>query len=194
MARPREFDRDQALRQAMTVFWEHGYEATSTDDLLRAMGIGRQSMYDAFGDKHRLYLEALQLYETESGSEWFERVSTAPSPFTAICDYVVSIADGTPHDLSRGCFFVNATTELAPSDPDVAKLVRANGSRCVAAFEIILKEAKRRGEVGPSVSERVAANFLLSTICGLRVSAKAGVSPEDLRGIASLALSSLKPR
>ena len=51
----------------MTVFWEHGYEATSTDDLLREMGIGRQSMYDAFGDKHRLYLEALQLYETEIG-------------------------------------------------------------------------------------------------------------------------------
>jgi hypothetical protein len=73
-------------------------------------------------------------------------------------------------------------------------MVRANASRCVAAFEIMLKEAKRRGEVGPSVNERVAANFLFSTICGLRVSAKAGVSPEELRGIASLALSSLKPR
>src|ERR1700730_16317318 len=107
MARPREFDRDLALRRVMTVFWEHGYEATSTDDLLRAMGIGRQSMYDAFGDKHRLYLETLQLYETEAWAELFERVTKAPSPFVAISDHVLSIAEGTPRDLSRGCFFVN---------------------------------------------------------------------------------------
>ena len=178
----------------MTVFWEHGYQATSTDDLLQAMGIGRQSMYDAFGDKHRLYLEALQLYETETGSELFGRVTRAPSPFVALCDYVLSVAEGSPLDLSRGCFYVNATTELAQSDPDVGAMVRASGARCVAAFEEILKEAKRRGEVDPSVDERVAANFLLNTIRGLRVSAKAGVPPNDLRGIASLAISSLKPR
>ena len=178
----------------MHVFWEHGYEATSTDDLLRAMGIGRQSMYDAFGDKHRLYLEALQLYETETGSELFGRVTRASSPFVALCDYVLSVAEGSPLDLSRGCFYVNATTELASSDPDVGAMVRTSGSRCVAAFEDILKEAKRRGEVDPSVDERVAANFLLNTIRGLRVSAKAGVPPDDLRGIASLAISSLKPR
>src|ERR1700730_8237775 len=106
MARPREFDRDLALRRAMSVFWEHGYEATSTADLLRAMGIGRQSMYDAFGDKHRLYLEALQLYETEAGAALFERVTRAPSPFAAISNHVFSVAEGTPRDLSRGCFFV----------------------------------------------------------------------------------------
>src|SRR5271163_996064 len=192
MPRPREFDRNLALRRAMNVFWEHGYEATSTDDLLRAMGIGRQSMYDAFGDKHRLYLEALQLYETETGSELFGRVTRAPSPFVALCDYFLSVAEGSALDLSRGCFHVNATTELAQSDPDVRAMVRASGTRCVAAFEEILKEAKRRGEVDPSVDERVAANFLLNTIRGLRVSAKAGVPPDDLRGIASLAISSLK--
>jgi AcrR family transcriptional regulator len=194
MARPREFDRDLALRRAMHVFWEHGYEATSTDDLLRAMGIGRQSMYDAFGDKHRLYLEALQLYETETGSELFGRFTRASSPFAALCDCVLSVTEGSPLDLSRGCFHVNATTELASSDPDVGAMVRTSGSRCVAAFEDILKEAKRRGEVDPSVDERVAANFLLNTIRGLRVSAKAGVPPDDLRGIASLAISRLKPR
>src|SRR5271156_56318 len=114
MPRPRGFDRDQALRRAKTAFWEGGYEATSTDDLLRAMGIGRQSLYDAFGDKHRLYLEALQLYETDAGSELFGRVTRASSPFTALCDHVLSVAEGSPLDLSRGCFHVNATTELAP--------------------------------------------------------------------------------
>jgi AcrR family transcriptional regulator len=177
----------------MTVFWEHGYEATSTDDLLQAMGIGRQSMYDTFGDKHKLYLEALQLYETETGTELFERVTRATSPFAAICDHVLSIAEWTPHERARGCFFVNASIELASTDPDVDSLVRANGCRGVNALETLLKEAKRRGEVDPSLDERTAANYLLTTIRGLRVSAQAGVTPEELRGIATLALSSLKP-
>ena len=193
MARPREFDRGDALKRALAVFWEKGYEATSTDDLVRAMGIGRQSMYDTFGDKHQLYLEALHLYEVNSGAELFKRIYESPSPFVALCDYILSIAEGTRADRARGCFFVNATTELAPSDPDVAAVIRASSARCEAAFERILREAKRRGEVGRSVDERVAARFLLSTIRGLRVSAKAGVGPKDLRAIAALALSGLKP-
>jgi TetR/AcrR family transcriptional repressor of nem operon len=121
-------------------------------------------------------------------------VTKAPSPFAAISDLLLSIADGTSRDLSRGCFFVNATSELAPSDPEVGAIVRANDCRVVAAFENLRKEAKRRGEVEPALDERIAAKFLLTTIRGLRVSAKAGVAPEDLRGIATLALSSLKPR
>jgi AcrR family transcriptional regulator len=194
MARPREFDRGEALERALAVFWEKGYEATSTDDLVRAMGIGRQSMYDTFGDKHRLYLEALRLYETNTGAELFRRIYASPSPFVALCDYVLAIADGAPADRVRGCFFVNATAERAPSDPGVAAVIRASSARCEAAFERMLREAKQCGEVDRSVDERVAARFLLSTIRGLRVSAKAGVEPDDLRAIATLALSSLKPR
>ena len=101
----------------MDVFWQQGYEATSTDDLVRAIGIGRQSMYDTFGDKHQLYLEALQLYEANTGAALFKRLYEAPSPFAAVCDYILSIADGTAADRARGCFFVNATTELAPLGP-----------------------------------------------------------------------------
>jgi len=194
MARPREFDRGEALKRALAVFWEKGFEATSTDDLVRGMGIGRQSMYDTFGDKHQLYLESLQLYEANTGAELFKRIYECPSPFVALCDYILSIADGTLADRAKGCFFVNATTELAPSDPDVAAVIRASSARCEAAFERILREAKPRGEVDRSVDERVAARFLLSTIRGLRVTAKAGVEPKDLRAIATLALSTLKPR
>jgi AcrR family transcriptional regulator len=178
----------------MDVFWQQGYEATSTDDLVRAIGIGRQSMYDTFGDKHQLYLEALRLYEAHTGAALFKRLYEAPSPFVAVCDYILSIADATAADRERGCFFVNATTELAPSDPDVAAVIRTSSIKCEAAFERILREAKGRGEVDRSLDERVAARFLLSTIRGLRVSAKANVEPEDLRAIASLALSGLKPR
>ncbi len=177
----------------MTVFWEHGYEATSTEHLIRAMGIGRQSMYDSFGDKHRLYLEAFRLYGTEAEAEFSELVAAAATPFEAIRDHILAIAEGTTEDRSRGCLLVNSTTELAPSDPEIGEMVRSMNSRCLAAFEAVLQEAKHRGEVDPSVDERVAANFLLNTMRGLQVGAKAGVPPEDLREIALWALATLKP-
>src|SRR5688572_4700394 len=78
--RPRSFDRDKALERAMHVFWRQGYEATSVDDLTRAMDINPPSLYAAFGDKQRLYLEALERYQRsrrESLASWFEQEPTA---------------------------------------------------------------------------------------------------------------------
>src|SRR5258705_7426829 len=135
MARPRELGRGEALKRALAVFWEKGYEATPTDDLVRAMGIGRQSMYDTFGDKHQLYLEALRLYEANSGAAFFKRIYETSSPFVALCDYILSIADGTAADRARGCFVVNATNELAPSDPDVPAVIRTSTARRETAFK-----------------------------------------------------------
>ena len=175
----------------MTVFWEQGYEASSTDDLLRAMGIGRQSLYDAFGDKRRLYLETVRLYEAEMAYAFSRHLAAAASPLAALRGYLLAIADGTTDERARGCLFVNATTEMARTDGDVRDAVRSIDGRCVAAFEGLVREAKGRGEVGPEVDERVAANHLLNTMRGLRVSAKAGVPADTLRGVVSMALACL---
>src|SRR5580700_1977514 len=91
MARPREFDRDAAIERAMSVFWRKGYAATSTGDLLRAMNIGRQSMYDTFGDKHLLYLEALEKYQRESVAENIRRLRSTASPLAGIEAFVIGI-------------------------------------------------------------------------------------------------------
>lgn len=194
MARPKEFNRDEALKRAMAVFWEKGYEATSTDDLLRAMGIGRQSMYDTFGDKHRLFLEALQVYNAESGAGLVERLHAGSSPLMAIEKVLLSIANQPPEERARGCMGVNATTELAQKDPEVASVIRAAGVLCETAFEQILRAAKRQGELSPSVDEKKGGRFLLSTLQGLRVTAKAGATPEALRDIATFAVAGLKAR
>ena len=129
------------------------------------MGIGRPSMYDKLGNKHRLY-------ETNSGAALFTRIYESPSLFVGLCDYLLSIVSGTSADRARGYFFVNATTELAPADPDVASVIHLRAiAWCEAAVERILREAKPCGDVDRSVDERVAARFLLTTIRGLRVSA-----------------------
>ncbi len=194
MARPKEFDRDEAVKRAMAVFWEQGYEATSTEDLLRAMGIGRQSMYDTFGDKHRLYLEALQRYNTNNSLEMMERLRAGASPLLAIEEVLLSVSKETQEQRLRGCMGVNATTELAQKDPEVASLIRSSSTLCEGALERIVLEAKRRGEIAPSTDERAAGRFLLTTLQGMRVSAKAGATPESLRDVASFALAGLKAR
>ncbi|HWE60329.1 MAG TPA: TetR/AcrR family transcriptional regulator [Chloroflexota bacterium] len=192
MARPKAFDRDTAVQQAMTVFWEQGYEATSTDDLLRAMGIGRQSMYDTFGDKHQLYLEALQRYQAEYGAALVERLHATSSPLAALRAALLTVANETPGERARGCLFVNAIAELAHTDPAVASLVRAGGLLCEAALERVVRVAQRKGELDSSIDARTAGRFLFATINGLRVSAKAGATPEALRDVAELALRGLK--
>ena len=194
MARTREFDRDRAVRQAAAVFWDRGFEGTSTDDLLRAMGIGRQSMYNAFGDKRRLYLEALRHYQAQSGAELFERLRAAASPLPALAGVLLAIARQSAEERKRGCMAVNAATEFGQSDPEVAAAVTSGVTLCHAAFERILAEAKRKGEVRPDVDERAAARFLHSTLVGLRVSARSGAAPEVLYDIATVAVDALRPR
>ncbi|MCE9672243.1 TetR/AcrR family transcriptional regulator [Myxococcus stipitatus] len=194
MARPREFDRDEAVRHAMGVFWEKGYEATSTDDLLRAMGIGRQSMYDTFGDKHRLYLEALQHYQARNAAALEERLRSEDSPLAAIERVFLAIANEPAPARARGCMGVNAIIELAQKDADVASLSKAATKTCEAAFERIVEEARRRGEVPAAIDARQAGRFLLNALQGLRVTAKAGASPAALREITAFTVSSLRAR
>ena len=176
----------------MTVFWEQGYDATSTDDLLQAMGIGRQSMYDTFGDKHRLYIEALQRYQAEYGARLLERLYATSSPLSALREVLLAVANETPGERARGCLAVNATMELAHADSEVASIVRTSEMLCQAALERVVREAKRTGELSSAVDERSAGRFLFTTVQGLRVSAKAGLSPAALRDVAEFALKALK--
>lgn len=193
MARPKAFDRDVALRRAMQVFWQQGYEATSTEDLVCGMGIGRQSMYDTFGDKHSIYLEALKLYRDEQGSQLHALLRDAESPRGAIEALFRSLCSEPPSARSQGCMLVNATTECAAADADVLGLVDENRARCEKVFEQTVRRAQSQGEVPPGLDARAAGRFLMSTLQGLRVSAKAGASPAALRDIVRLALAALSP-
>jgi len=92
MARPREFDREEALERATGVFWAKGFAATSTDDLLTAMGIGRQSLYNAFQDR-ALYLEALERYQRTTTAGHLRRLDGAASPVAGIKALLLGLVD-----------------------------------------------------------------------------------------------------
>src|SRR5882672_4862457 len=106
MARPKEFDRDVAVARAMSVFWSKGYAATSTDDLLKAMKIGRQSMYDTFGGKRSLYIEALERYQVESVAGHIARLRSTASPLAGIEALVVGAISLDRARREKGCMGV----------------------------------------------------------------------------------------
>ena len=136
MARPKEFDRDAAVERAMSVFWRKGYAATSTDDLLDAMKIGRQSMYDTFGGKRRLYLEALERYQLESVAGNIGRLRSTASPLAGIEALVVGIIASDKSVRERGCMGVGSICEFGNIDTDLVTLrARSGGAQHKALIE-----------------------------------------------------------
>src|SRR5258708_15570502 len=121
MARPKELDRDAAVERAMSVFWLKGYAATSTDDLLRAMKIGRQSMYDTFGDKRRLYVEALKRYSEERIAEHIRRLRSPVSPLAGIEALVLGLIFSDRAAREKGCMGIGSISEFGCSDPELAE-------------------------------------------------------------------------
>jgi AcrR family transcriptional regulator len=192
MARPKEFDRDTALLGAIGVFSEHGYDGTATEALVQAMGIGRQSLYDTFGDKWRLYLEAVQRYTADSISDQLRLLNAARSPMDGLRAHINGAVDKVIADPSPRCLGISATCEFGRTNPELNMLSETANRTLRFAIERRIDEAKSNGEAADEVDAREAAGFIIATLVGIKVSARAGASPESLRGIARMALRSLR--
>lgn len=176
----------------MSVFWRKGYAATSTDDLLRAMNIGRQSMYDTFGDKHRLYLEALAKYQRESVTENIRRLRSTASPLAGIEAFVIGIIASDKSVRESGCMGVGSICEFGNTDAELVALRARNGGAQHRALIERLRHAQAANEIGANVDIERAARFVETVMFGLQVSAKAGASLQSLRDTAALAIASLR--
>jgi TetR/AcrR family transcriptional repressor of nem operon len=164
---------DAALDTALELFWARGYEATSLDDLTQAMGLGRGSLYNEFGDKHSLFLRALDRYCALRLSE----LGRALAGSTSVRAAIAVILRGTVKQLwsdpqRRGCLLVNSTTELAASDPTVAMRAAQAFERIVATFSAALERGVRDGEMRSDLDVRTTARYLAATLNSLRLLAK----------------------
>jgi TetR/AcrR family transcriptional repressor of nem operon len=192
MARPKQFDREDALTKAIDVFRKYGYASASTDVLLESIGIGRQSLYDTFGDKRRLYLEALRRYNSESVSAALAHVESAPTALEGIENLLLDYATRKPAEHALGCMGINSICEFGTGDSDVTEINRASGAALQSAFARALRKAKAAGEVPESLQERDAAQFILATLAGMKVHAKGGAGVPALKQIARFAIQGLK--
>jgi TetR/AcrR family transcriptional repressor of nem operon len=188
VARPKAFDRDQALLAAMQVFWVKGYEATSLEDLLAAMAIGRQSLYDTFGDKRALFMEALARYRNLIDDYLRGCLADAPTVKAAFRRLFMQVVDEPQAHQRRGCLLINSAVELAPHDPATAKIVVAYQRTTERLFRRGLELARERGELPAGRDTRALARYLVSALQGLRVMAKADPNRAALRDVVGVAL------
>jgi TetR/AcrR family transcriptional repressor of nem operon len=183
MARPREFDADDALERATRLFWTKGFEQTSLDDLCAATGLGRSSLYAAFGDKRALYLKALARYEERAVA----RIAKAFEGRTlrqGLEAFLAALIDDIVAGPGRsGCFIGNCAAELARLDRTAAARVRASLERLEAAFKAVLEK-----ELAPGTNADALARFLTAAIQGLRLVGKSNPDRATLEDIGAVML------
>lgn len=194
MARPREFEKDDVLDKATQVFWAKGFAATSTDDLLKAMGISRQSLYNAFGDKKRLYREALQAYQQKTMSGHIKRLTAARSPLDGIRNLLVGLVHPNDDQRALGCMGIGSVGEFGATDPDLAALRRISGAALDQQLAARVREGQALGEIDPGVDPSDAAGFIQTTMAGLQIAARGGGRMEDLNRMANFAVDRLRAR
>jgi AcrR family transcriptional regulator len=194
MARSREFDREEALGCAIKVFWAKGYAATSTEDLLEAMGIGRQSFYNTFGDKRRIYLEALATYQERTAAAHLKRLNDPVSPFQGIKNLLRGLISDDDEVRALGCMGVGSVAEFGTADPELVAIWAKLGPTLVARVVARLREGQANGEIDSGLDAQEAAGFVLMTMNGLQVAARAGADAKNLRKMAQFAVNRLRPR
>jgi TetR/AcrR family transcriptional repressor of nem operon len=192
MARHKEFDRDEALHKAMEVFWARGYEAASIRDLVEQMGINRQSLYDTFGDKHALYLQALDRYQEVELRKLFELLERPGSVKKALRQLLTGVIEESLCDKERrGCFMNNAMSELAGRCAATAEKACRNMAAIEDRLYRALLRGKKQGELKGVRDLRATARFLYSSFQGLVLMAKATRDRRTLEDIVKVTLSVL---
>jgi AcrR family transcriptional regulator len=187
--RPRAFDRDDALDRAMLLFWSRGYEATSVSDLTESMGITPPSLYAAFGDKKRLFLEAVDRYQTGPGSFAQRAFSEEPTAERAIrrllMDTIESFCDP---EHPKGCMVVLAATNCTADSSDILDALAERRRAAERAIRDRLAAGQAAGELPAEADISALAGFMVTTLYGLSIKARDGASRATLRRIVEQAM------
>jgi len=190
MGRPREFAEDRAVDAAMRAFWRAGYEATSTQDLCAATGLGRSSIYNTFHSKRTLFEQALGRYmtaRTDSAVALLERAAPIREKLRELLWETVE----PPADDPVGCLVVNSLVELASRDEEIGAALARDQSRRHEALRAALESAGRGGELSATAEPTALAHFLMATISGMRVMARGGADAATLASVAETALAAI---
>lgn len=182
MPRTREFDPDQALEQALGLFWSRGYAETSIEDLVETTGVSRYGLYSAFGNKRQLFQKALHRYWQFVSSELFGDLHQADASLPQVHAYLARMVTKAREEGPQGCMMCNTAVGMAEQDPEIAEEVRGllekNRQLLVRAFT----NAVRKQELPATSDVEALATFFVATSMGLAVLLRAGFSLELLTG------------
>jgi TetR/AcrR family transcriptional regulator, transcriptional repressor for nem operon len=194
MPRPREFDEDLVLLAIRDEFWDKGYAATSMDDLLRVSGLGKGSLYGAFGDKRSLFLRVLRNYDDANLLMLRERLASAARGIDLVHEFLLGPTDDpTGAAARRGCLLANSNAELAASAPDVAAEARRSYDAIATTLTAALERAQREGDLAPDADPAETARAALVAQLGLIALGRTGMDIDVLTTVAQSALARLLP-
>jgi len=194
MARPKAFDKDEALAAAMGVFWRSGYKRASLDVLLKAMGISKQSLYDTFGDKRALYLKALAHYREQTLTSMRTLFASVGSARDAFSRLLLGLSAESEEQHARGCLLLSANLERETNDVVIAQFLRENQAAVEKIFADAITRGQARGELSKTLDPQSVARFFAVTIQGMRAMARLKSDRRALRQVARVALAALHAR
>lgn len=195
--RPRGFDRELALLQALKVFWKRGYEPASLAELCGAMGIKPPSLYAAFGNKAKLFLEAVDHYESTFWDATWERMDSEPDLRRAISDFFQSSAQIlTEPQAPCGCMVVLAGVNVSADSGEITQALKALRQEGRDYLQQRLERGVLDGQLPPDTNTRTLAYALNTLLEGMSLQAHDGMSRQDLEGVAatSVAILPLAPK
>jgi TetR/AcrR family transcriptional regulator, transcriptional repressor for nem operon len=193
MARPRKFDEAEVVRTSRDVFWSRGYAGTSLDDLGAATGLGRGSLYNAFGDKHTMFLRGLDDYCTEIAVGIRAQLrDPATTAYHRLIAHIDAITASTASDTElRGCLLAKSAAELSATDAEVTKRVKRTLDGWLRELTSVISEAQRDGDIDTTADPRALASLLLAVLRGIEALRKGGASVATVKAAAQQAISLL---
>ena len=190
--RPRAFDRDQVLSRALEVFWQRGYEPASVSELCKSMGINPPSLYAAFGSKARLFLEAVDHYETVYWDATWARLNEEPDVHQAFNGFLHEAAEiFSSLDGPCGCMVMLAAINVSPDSQEVIESLKALRQEGKQYFQQRLERGVEEGQLPQDTNVKALAATLNTLLEGMAIQARDGDTRTELEGIASVAMSLL---
>ncbi|WP_415327666.1 TetR/AcrR family transcriptional regulator [Chryseobacterium sp. MMS23-Vi53] len=181
MARNKEFNEDQVLDKAIEIFWHKGYNGTSAQDLVTHLGLSRSSLYDTFGDKQKLFVSSLKKYQKQSQDQiiaLFEASENIKETLHNI--FKQAVTESLENRITKGCFMVNTSIELAMHDPEIAKIVQNNTRIMEDIFTKALQRGQDLGQISKNMDAKTLARFIFNNYSGIRVLARTGESDKQI--------------
>ncbi|MEX1197696.1 MAG: TetR/AcrR family transcriptional regulator [Pseudohongiellaceae bacterium] len=194
MARPVEFVYEDVLTNAMEQFWSEGFEASSVQKLLDATGINRGTLYNSFGDKDTFFRSCLKHYSELVQKDLDASLNSEElAPWDAVRQYFrLAVLAASAKRRSKGCLLVNSFCESINWDKDLQKAVKGYYSTIRKAFLKRMKDAKKAGQLGKDVTPELAADVLMNTLNGVRVSSREGKAPKQMQAVVDVTVRSLQ--
>ena len=192
MPKVKQFNKEKVLEVASTIFHQKGYNGTSIDEILKATGLSRSSLYDSFKDKHSLYLQSLEFYKNVERDAYetvnqkkLNGLQKIESLFKEVVNHLIN------HPDDNGCLMVNAAAEMSKRCEKTAQVICNNKDDVQELFATWLNDAQEEKAINLSKPAKSYSPFLFNALCGLKVLSQSGASKAELNNVVKVTLDAL---